>query len=253
MKTRGRALLVGVATALGGASGCFETKIVYVEDDAEAEPGGAPSFGGSPASGGLGGAAEPIAWLTVDADRAPDDVAPNDALRIAGAFYAYGDDCAKLDWDPVTRCATGVLCTAGPTFENWGVAIGFDFRNTGEDGDPPNAKMPWDPRLVNARGLAWAIRGRAPALQVWVLNMDPRWGGLCSAKTCEIVGPPDGIEAAPLNGQLWFDAMVKDNWASGVTYVFDPAAVHALQFKLPAIIAGSQSFSFCVERLGILL
>jgi hypothetical protein len=46
--------------------------------------------------------------------------------------------------------------------------------------------------------------------------------------------------------------MVKDYWGgAGVNYRFDPAAVHALQFKLPAINVGGVSFSFCIDALGV--
>jgi len=101
------------------------------------------------------------------------------------------------------------------------------------------------------RGVTWRIRGSSPGLQLWVLNMAPRFQGQCSEMTCEIAGPPDGAKSAALEGTLLFDQMVKDTWANGIAYVYDPAAVYALQFKLPAINVGSASFDFCVDALGV--
>jgi hypothetical protein len=254
---------------------------------APASSGGAPSFGGSSASagkpaqggragsggsapqagragasggasagsGGVGGAGAGVQWLSFDGSWAGETMPPNDALRVNGTFYAYGDDCATLRWDPETRCVSGILCQSyPPDYENWGIAIGFDFRNTGMEGDPPNTKLLWNPEDVGARGIAWEIRGTAPAFQIWVLNMDPSWQGQCSEDMCEIAGPPDGVSSPALRGQLSFDQLQKDDWGSaGERYVFDRSAVHALQFKLPAVVAGAASFDFCIERLGIVL
>jgi hypothetical protein len=84
--------------------------------------------------------------------------------------------------------------------------------------------------------------------------MDPSWEGQCSADSCEIAGPPDGVSSPALRGLLRFDQLQKDDWGgAGERYIFDRAAVHALQFKLPAIVAGAASFDFCIERLGIVL
>lgn len=214
--------------------------------------GGSGGSGGS--VGGTGGSTTGIQWLTIEEDWADANVPPNDTLGINGAFYAYADECASLYWDPVTRCASGILCDPGLYYENWGVAVGFDFRNTGEEGDPPDTKLTWNPSAVGARGIAWQISGSAPGLQVWILNMDPSWSGQCSADSCEIAGPPDGTATAALNDQLLFNNMQKDDWGgSGTYYVFDPADVHAMQFKLPAIIAGGSSFNFCIDRVGIVL
>jgi hypothetical protein len=83
--------------------------------------------------------------------------------------------------------------------------------------------------------------------------MDSAWNGECTAMTCELAGPPDGRRLLPLEGELWFDSMHKDDWGgAGVDYEYDPAAVYALQFKLPAIEVGPASFSFCVGALGII-
>jgi hypothetical protein len=273
---------------------CFDTKLIPPQPAEEAgapttpggtsaEAGAAPSgagaetggasfggWGGAPLagmpssgsagerSGGAGEASggEPtrITWLSLQGSEAPASDVPNRDLRVAGRFYAYADDCAELHWDEASRCAVGQLCDPLGG-ENWGIAVGFDFNNTGEEGVPANAKLLWDPRQVGALGVAFKIGGqaRAPRLQLWVLNMDSVWSGECTAMTCEIAGPPDGRRLLPLEGELWFDDMRKDDWGgAGVRYDYDPAAVYALQFKLPAIEVGPASFSFCVDALGII-
>ena len=217
-------------------------------------PGGGSPSGGS-TSGGNGGAAGLVSgtnWLTFNEDWADPADGANGALNISGSVYAYGDGCATLTWDKATRCASGVLCEPGPTYQNWGIAIGFDFYNTGESGSPANAKLTWNPEDVDAIGVAWNITGTAPGLQVWVLNMDPTWNGVCTAATCDIAGPPDGEPVAGSNGALYFATMDKDVWAGGVDYTWNPAATDSLQFKLAAIRAGAQSFAFCLDRLGII-
>jgi hypothetical protein len=213
--------------------------------------GGAPSGGTS--NGGANGLVRGVNWLTFNEDWADPAEAPNGALQISGSVYAYGDGCATLSWDKATRCASGVLCAPGPSYQNWGVAIGFDFHNTGESGSPPNAKLTWNPRDLGAIGVAWRISGTAPGLQVWVLNMDPVWSGVCTAATCDIAGPPDGPVNPAANGELYFASMIKDTWGSGVVYAYDPAATDSLQFKLPAVRVGAQSFAFCLDQLGIIL
>lgn len=265
---------------LGCLTECTATKIEGLGGAGGADPGGSTgatvSTGGTEAAtggatgestGGAGGAGTGGAvaatggstttgtqWLHIEGDWADPELAPNGELDISGVFYAYGDTCATLSWDPETRCATGTLCDPGATYANWGIAVGFDFHNTGETGTPPNAKLTWDPGLVGARGIEWQITGSAPGLQVWITNMDPSWAGVCTSDTCEIAGPPDGISAASLNGSLYFSSMSKDDWGgSGVYYTYDPAATLAIQFKLPAVIAGASSFSFCIDRLGIIL
>lgn len=208
--------------------------------------GGAAS-GGSSAGGGTN-------WLSIVEDWADPATPPNDTLGISGVFYAYADDCALLSWDPVTRCVSGTLCEPGADYANWGIAVGFDFRNTGENGDPPDTKLLWDPAAVGAKGVAWRITGSAPGLQVWITNMDPTWGGVCTADDCAINGPPDGTASASLSSSLLFDNMDKDDWGgSGTVYAFDPTAILALQFKLPAVVAGGLDYSFCIEQLGIVL
>jgi hypothetical protein len=193
-----------------------------------------------------------VTWLSLEGNLAPASLEPNGELAIDGRFYAYADDCATLDWDPETRCATGTLCAAGPNFQNWGIAVGFYFDATGPGDTPPDTKYTWNPTTVGAEGVAWRISGDAPALALWVLNMDSAFGGECAEEFCEIVGAPDGTSTPKLQGTLSFGSLHKDDWnGSGIDYEFDPAAVHALQFKLPAIVAGAAEFSFCIDELGI--
>jgi len=220
-----------------------------------AATGGVASHAGETFDGGQAG--EPtvprISWLSLAGSEAPATAQPNQRLGIQGSFYAYWDGCADVHWDAATRCINGKLCNPHVQPEAWGVAIGFDFRNTGENGSPPDTKLLWNPNDFGARGVAWRVSGpSAPAFQVWVLNMDPSWGGQCDAMTCEIEGPPDGEDSAALEGELLFSAMVKDDWnGSGISYAFDPAAVHALQLKLPAIRAPNATFDFCIDEVGI--
>ena len=225
-----------------------------------ANPGGASSAGSAGQSAGTAGTtgqvgeggAHGVTWLELSGNAAPASSPTNAALGIEGSFYAYADACSRLSWDDSTRCASGTLCDPA-NLDNWGMAVGFDFRNTGASGSPPNTKLIWDPDDYGAIGLAWRIRGNAPKVQVWVLNMASSWQGQCSAMTCEIAGPPDGIYPAPLNGELLFDNMVKDNWGgSGLSYQFNPAAVHALQIKLAAVQIGAVDFDFCIDALGII-
>jgi len=226
---------------------------------AGSEPGGAgdevPVAGQASQAGGAGGAGgsdgSGVTWLSFVGSQAPSSESANGALGINGTLYAYKDDCATLTWNEATRCASGRLCTAGPNYENWGIAVGFDFNATGPDGAPADSKLVWNPEQAGVRGVTWRIRGSAPGLQLWVLNMASRFQGQCSEMTCEIAGPPDGANNAALEGTLLFDQMVKDIWANGISYVYDPAAVFALQFKLPAINVGSASFDFCVDALGV--
>jgi hypothetical protein len=223
----------------------------------ETNTGGAVATGGSAGRGGAnstGGSAPlpGVTWLSFENSAAPATLPPNDEFGINGELYAYADDCAELDWDPLTRCASGVLCEAGPNFQNWGIAVGFYFNTTGATGTPPNHKTTWDPRELGVEAIAWRISGTAPDLQLWVLNMDPAFGGECSEESCEIIGAPDGTSTAALSGQLSFSRLHKDVWNDGIEYTFDPAAVHALQFKLPAIVAGAAAFSFCIDELGLI-
>jgi len=231
--------------------------------NAGASSGGTKSSAGQSSSlGGQGGhATSPrVTWLTLSGDEAPATQGANPELHVQGAFYAYSDGCAEVTWDRETRCVSGRLCNPSTEPDAWGMAIGFDFRNTGPNGIPPNTKQLWDPRDVGALGVAWRIRARspdvpvrAPALQLWVLNMAKSWQGMCDVMSCEISGPPDGVDVAALDGELLFSQMVKDDWnGSGEAYDFDPAAVHALQFKLPAVRARAATFDFCLDALGII-
>ena len=213
-----------------------------------AENGGASA--GTAAQAGSGGAPR-ITWLALSGSTAPSSSAINAGFGIEGWFYAYGDGCSTLNWDASGRCASGKLCDPAD-LDNWGISIGFDFHNTGPGPTPPNAKLTWDPHEHGAQGVAWRVRGTAPKLQVWVLNMAASWQGQCTGMPCEISGPPDGVAPAPLNGELDFDSMVKDDWGgSGEEYTFDPAAVHALQFKIAAVKVGKAEFNFCIDALGI--
>ncbi|HEY3254075.1 MAG TPA: hypothetical protein VGJ91_09015 [Polyangiaceae bacterium] len=217
-----------------------------------ASAGAGTSAGTAGTTGEAGGSGAPhITWLELNGSTAPSSSATNAALGIEGSFYAYGDGCSKLVWDDTGRCASGTLCAPEQSLDNWGIAIGFDFRNTGPEGTPPDTKLTWNPDDFGALGVAWRVRGTAPKLQVWVLNMAASWQGQCSAMNCEISGPPDGVAPAALNGELHFDNMIKDTWGSGINYTFDPAAVHALQFKIAAVKVGAVAFDFCIDALGI--
>lgn len=192
-----------------------------------------------------------VTWLELDGSRAPGSLEPNHELGIEGAFYAYSDSCADLSWNEATRCASGRLCDPGLEPNAWGMAIGFDFHKTGDTDDPPDTTFTWNPNDHRALGVTWRVTGTAPGLQLWVLNMASSWNGRCDVMSCEIAGPPDGTDAAPLQGELLFDRMIKDTWGSGVAYRYDPAAVHALQFKIPAIRVHAAAFDFCIEALGV--
>lgn len=277
--------LLGSFAWLGG---CFDTRIIPADSSAGAAPsmagkhagagstssagqatlGGAAgksatgAVGGDPTPGAAGQAGAPatggtqvgdVTWLTLVESQAPSTEPSNAALGINGKLYAYADGCAVWDWDAATRCASGRLCTAGANFENWGIAVGFDFHATGPEGSPPDSKLVWDPEQAGVRGVTWRISGNAPGVQLWVLNMAPAFHGACGEQTCEIAGPPDGAAAPSLEGSLFFDHMVKDYWGGqGEPYTYDSSAVFALQFKLPAINVGSASFDFCIDALGVI-
>lgn len=282
-------IFVASLASLALASGCFDTQLIPADSSTGAAPSVAGKHGGTSGNGGasagtthggaagksptisLGGnpipdtagqagepttggsAASDVTWLTLVESQAPSTEPANAALGIDGALYAYGDGCAVVDWDPVTRCASGRLCTTGANFENWGIAVGFDFHATGPNGSPPNTKLTWDPEQAGVRGVTWHISGNAPGLQLWVLNMAPAFRGQCGEQTCEIAGPPDGAATPSLRGSLLFAHMVKDYWGGqGEAYSYDSAAVFALQFKLPAINVGSASFDFCIDALGVI-
>jgi hypothetical protein len=244
------------ATGHGGSGGKPSTSNSQAGLPTTPDGGGAAtSLGGEPAGAGQGGESPVprVRWLSLEASEAPATLTPNQELGVQGAFYAYSDSCADVTWDPRTRCVSGQMCDPSLQPDAWGVAIGFDFRNTGASGSPPNTKLLWNPEDVGAVGVAWQVTGVAPGLQVWVLNMAASWQGQCAAMSCEIDGPPDGVEAASLDGELFFNQMTKDYWGgAGVRYDFNPAAVHALQFKLPAIRVHAASFDFCVDALGVI-
>jgi hypothetical protein len=196
-----------------------------------------------------------VNWISFEGSWADSSVAPNGALGISGAVYAFGDSCAQLTWNEATRCVSGTLCDPGPTFANWGIAVGFDLHNTGAAGMPPNTKMPWSAAAVNATGIAYQVSGTAPGLQVWITNMDPMWNGMCMADDCAINGPPDGTRSATLTsvGNLYFNGLVKDDWGgTGTIYAFNPANMLAVQFKMAAVVSGPVPFSFCIDRIGII-
>ena len=281
----GRAFTWVTLVAAVGVAGCFDTRTIPPADDTASSNAGAggkrptagsgggtagkltgqggddtattagtAGSGASPVAGAGAGNVPSVTWLTLQGSQAPSTESTNAELGINGSFYAYADECATLTWDEATRCASGTVCPVGANFENWGVAVGFDFNATGSDGEPPDSKLVWNPDKVGARGVTWRIRGTAPSRQVWVLNMQPSFRGQCNIMTCEIAGPPDGTATPGLEGELLFAHMVKDNWGGGGTpYVYDPAAVFALQFKLPAINidASSARFDFCIEALGV--
>ena len=135
------------------------------------------------------------------------------------------------------------------------MAIGFDLYNTGEMGNPANTKFAWDAGAVGANGFAWLVSGRAPWLQVWVTNMDPTWGGQCSADECAIDGPPDGTPDTSI-GSIWempFSSMVKDDWGdTGTNYTFSSSNILSLQFKVIHYEGVDPSYEICVDQLGIM-
>lgn len=204
---------------------------------------------------GTGGASNMIHWLNFNESWAEASDPDNAALGISGGLYAYGDECATFTWDDETRCLSGTLCDPGEEFENWGVAVGFDFNNTGEEGEPADTKMPWNATAQEVIGLAWQVNGTAPGLQIWVTNMAPEWSGACDAGDCAIDGPPDGRSSTALNAvdQVLFNGanFVKDYWGgTGQVYTFDRTNILALQFKLASVVSGAVPFNFCIEQIG---
>ncbi len=195
-----------------------------------------------------------INWLTFDGNWADPEAGVNGDLNISGVLYTYDDGCATVNWDPTTRCVSGTLCDPGADYANWGMAVGFDFHNTGEDGTPPETKFAWSASSVGAQGVAWQVSGYAPGLQVWITNMDSSWAGECAADDCTIDGPPDGTTYTSLGApdQMSFSSMVKDDWGgSGTAYTFDPDQVLAMQFKLASVVSGAVSYDFCIDQIGI--
>lgn len=212
----------------------------------------------STSGGGSGGSTtvSGVNWISFDGSWADPSMGANGALGISGSMYAFGDSCASVSYDETTRCVSGYLCDPGTDFANWGMAIGFDFYNTGDLGSPANTKYPWGAGTVGAMGIAWVVSGSAPGLQAWITNMDPTWGGACSADDCGIDGPPDGTTAVAIGSQdaVYFSSLQKDDWGgSGTVYTFDSSNILALQFKLAAVVSGAVSFDFCIDQVGIIL
>lgn len=187
-------------------------------------------------------------WLTLDGEVAPGSDPLNAALNINGVFYAYSDDCATVSWDAVNRCIEGTLCAASA--ENWGVGIGFDFRNDG------TLKYAWDATAVHTRGayaVAWKAAGTSSReFQAWLTNIDPSVGGQCPATSdCGISGPPDGEAYPAADGLLYFSNLRKDDWGgSGTSYTFDPTQILALQLKIPSSTTET-AYQLCIQQLGI--
>jgi hypothetical protein len=239
----------GGSTVAGGASG---------DNSTGSGSGGSGNGGSKTGSGGAtgmagGGGSGPVElvkgvnWLGLSSDAAPPTLGPNGKLGINGVFYAYGDGCSTAHFDMPTRCVSGDLCVASAA--NWGVSIGFDLNNSGD------VKHPWSATAVGVTGIAWETHGVLPTQpQVWILNMDPKFSGMCTAAECGINGPPDGTPAASAKGQLLFSAMMKDNWGgTGTVYTFNPANISAIQFKIPAAVSSSDTtYELCIDRLGVI-
>jgi len=225
---------------------------------ASSSAGGTSKAGGSSTSGGNsgiagsggGGQTNPISgvnWLTAVEDAAPSTVGVNGKLGVEGVFYAYADPCttASMQWDPMSRCVSGTMCASDSTGANWGVAIGFDFNNV------ESVKHAWNAGTAGVTGIAWQANVTGGPMQVWVQNMDPSFKGTCSSMNCNINAPPDGTSSASPNGQFSFASMVKDVWGPDAdSYVFDPANISALQFKLPAKPLET-SYMLCVGAIGL--
>lgn len=233
--------------------------------------GGASSGGtliGGASSGGSGGAsslgsttggtshttasttAEAVKWLTFTGARADGTDPANASVGINGEVRVDSDECTELTFDPSTRCVRGTLCTYGFENQYWGAALVFDFVNV------QGLRFRWDPRPARALGVTYRLHGtQIPKLQLWVLDMDSSlWPTSCSGTPCEIVGPPYGDESIGTAGTLYFDAMVRDNWdGTGIDYRHQPENTLSLQFKVPAVIAGSVAFDFCLDQLGIVV
>jgi hypothetical protein len=212
--------------------------------------GGGSSTGGS--NGGAGGSVptEPVSgtnWLTLVEDAAPSTMGVNGKLGVEGVFYAYADPCStdSMTWDPIQRCITGVMCASDSTGTNWGVSIGFDFNNV------DSVKHAWSATTAGVKGIAWEGYSSSSTMQIWVQNMDPSFNGTCSSMNCNINAPPDGVPAASATGQFSFASMVKDMWGPDAdSYVFNPANISALQFKLSAKPTES-SYMLCIGKVGL--
>lgn len=227
--------------------------------------GGAPATGGNAAGGvatggfATGGTASggasivatqgKIQWLTLANERAYPNDEPNSTFEIDGRLYATQDSCASVTFDPISRCATGILCDYAGS--NWGMAVQFDFRITAS---PSGGKLTWNPATHGTIGVAWEISGTPTnALELWVLCMDPQFDSSCTAATCEASGPPWGASTIALDGTFYFADATPDDWGGTSPSPYIPGQVFALQFKLPAVKVGATSFRYCVQRLGLIV
>ncbi|HYQ26604.1 MAG TPA: hypothetical protein VER04_05270 [Polyangiaceae bacterium] len=213
--------------------------------------GGSGSVGGSTGAGGST-ATNPVSgtnWLSLSADAAPSTQGVNGKLGIEGVFYAYGDACStpSMFWDPNIRCISGTMCAADANGVNWGVAIGFDFNNLA------SVKHAWNATTAGVTGITWKNYNSTNSMQVWIQNMDPSFNGSCSTTNCNINAPPDGVStASPGSGLFTFANMVKDDWGpSASSYVFNPANVSALQFKVSAQPSPTD-YMLCIDALGVI-
>jgi hypothetical protein len=231
-------------------------------DSASGPATGGAAHGGSASqagrnTGGSSGGTAPVElttgtnWLTLVSDAAPSTKGINAKLGVEGVFYAYADPCAMptMQWDSVSRCVSGELCLGDDLGTNWGVAIGFDFNSVSD------VKHAWNATAAGVQGLAWKTHSPyAYPMQVWVQNMDPAFGDVCSAASCSINGPPDGTSSASPNSQFLFSGMMKDYWGgTGTTYTFDPTRISSLQIKIPPATSSlDTSYSLCVDGLGVI-
>jgi hypothetical protein len=81
--------------------------------------------------------------------------------------------------------------------------------------------------------------------------MEPSWNGRCPAERCYIDSGGYGHPNPELHDQLPFDRLVKDLWRP-IPYEFDPTTLSTVQFRVAVAKARGQSFSFCLDALGIL-
>ncbi len=223
--------------------------------------GSGGTTGGTGAGGTTGGASAGtggttplpgVTWLSLDGDLAPASLEPNGELAIDGRFYAHADDCATLNWDPETRCATGTCARRVPTFRTG--ASPSASTSTPRDptarrpipsipGTRPRSARKASPGASAATPLRWRCGS-----STWT----PRTGANAPKNSARSSGHPTEPHASCSRARCRSAACRKDDWnGSGIDYEFDPAAVHALQFKLPAIVAGAAEFSFCIDDLGL--
>jgi hypothetical protein len=257
----GRSGLGDGSTTIAGSAGAAVGGVA-VSASSGATSGGHASGGSASGSGGVsaGGASTAqsvpqIRWLTLDGNRADSSDPTNAVLDVNGVFLAKSDQCANWKFDPSSRCMSGTLCDASADSSNWGVAIEFVFRYTDSAGTSMSTTLEWDPTSVGVIGVAYQVTASTLGdLQLWILQMDPQWGGRCTSETCEIDGPPWGTSKLSSEDVLYFDHVSRDNWGgSGEYYTFDRTKTSGLQFKVPAISASSFSFHFCVARLGLIV